>query len=130
MVRVFPHSVKWSFAVLAALLLLLRPLCDVWAAGHVPAEAASGVHSSALADTHGGNPHDGEPCCASLGDTVLANPGDAGPIAAAGDTQTAIAVAASVPARYVAAAISSLRKPPGVPPPSLSYYARSARIQR
>jgi hypothetical protein len=124
------RTVKYSLAVLAALFLLLRPLCDVWAAGHAHAEAGSAVQSSALEDTHGAGPHDGGSCCASLGNAILANPSDAGPIAAASDAHAAIAVGAWSPAAYVATAMPLLLKPSGVPPPSLSYYARSARILR
>jgi len=127
---VLSRTVKYSLAVLAALFLLLRPLCDVWAAGHAHAESGSAANSSALEDTHGASPHDGELCCASLGDAILANPSDAGPIVTASDADAAIAAVAWIPASYVVATMPRLRKPPGIPPPSLSYYARSARIQR
>lgn len=130
MSHVLSRVMKRSLAVLAALLLLLRPLCDVWAAGHAHADAGSAVQWSASADTHGANPHDGEQCCASLGDAVLAIPGDTGPFTTAGDAQAAIAAFAWIPAHYVTTAMPRLHRPPAVPPPSLSYYARTARIQR
>jgi hypothetical protein len=128
--HVLSRTVKYSFAVLAAVFLLLRPLCDVWAVGHAHAEAGAPLQSSALEDTHAASPHDGASCCANLEDPFLTKPGDAGSIATASDTHAAIAAVALIPADYVATTMPRLRKSLGIPPSSLSYYARSARILR
>jgi hypothetical protein len=130
MIRVFPHSVKWSFAILAALLLLLRPLCDVWAAGSAYAETRSSVQLAACEDFHGTSPHDSAPCCANLEDSVLASTGNIDAVSAASPGNAAIVPMAWIPASRAGTGMSIVRRPPGASPPQHSYYARSARIQR
>jgi len=122
--------VKQSLAVVALLFLLLRPLCDVWAAGHGDAQSGPAAQPSAWQDDRGVAPHDGGSCCATIEGGTLAKPSEAGAIAIGTHGQAAIAAAAWNPAAYGGVAMAATRKPPGVSLPTLSYYARSARIQR
>jgi hypothetical protein len=120
---------KRFLPLLAALLLLLRPYCDAWAAGTVYANADYVAQSSACDSTHGVNSHDGDPCCASVDKDVVAKVVESGAVRSGTSATAAISVPAWMPGRYDGAAIFSSRKPPGAPLVP-SYYARSARIQR
>ena len=122
--------VKQSLAVVALLFLLLRPLCDVWAAGHAHAESGAAAQSAVLPDDHGANSHDGEPCCESIEDRALARPSDANAIPVFTGAEGAIAEAAWTPMGRGSAWIAAVRKPRDVIPLALSYYARTARILR
>jgi len=106
---------KRSLAVLAVLFLLLRPLCDVQAAGH---------------DWRSGDPHGEVPCCATLEDGALANPGEAAAVRVVGDSELAFAAPAWAVARHAPVQNVDARHRPGVLFTRTSYYARSARIQR
>lgn len=61
---------KQTFAVLAVLFLLLRPLCDVLAAESAHAAPESSPHAAMKGERHEGG---GEgPCCADIEDGALA----------------------------------------------------------
>lgn len=121
---------KQSLAVLALFLLLMRPLCDVWAAGHGHAEAGKVAQSTAWQDDHGIDSHDDGPCCASVEDGALAKLSEAGAMAIGTHGEAAILAAAWISAAYGGTSLPAARKPSGAPPRVLAYYARSARIQR
>jgi len=116
--------------MVAALFLLLRPLCDVWAASDVHVETVVVAQSAAGEHTHGVDSHEGAPCCASVDDGALAKPSEAGALLIGTHPQSTSAALGWAPAIYGGVSVPAIRTPSGAPPPALSYYARSARIQR
>lgn len=123
---------KRSFAVLAALFLLLRPLCDVLAAGPAhggrAADAyAAAEHTARSADRVGEDTQ----CCAAIEDGAIVRPGEAVAVRAVGDSELAFAAPAWAAAGYAPDQNLDARHRPGVLfTRTSSYYARSARIQR
>jgi hypothetical protein len=121
---------KRSFAVLAALFLLLRPQCDVLAAhpshGERSADAyAAAEHTARSADRLGEDTQ----CCAAI-DGTHAKPVKAAAVRAVGDSELAFAAPAWTVAGYAPDQNVDARHRPGVLLTRTSYYARSARIQR
>jgi hypothetical protein len=125
-------SMKRFLALVGAVLLLLRPYCDAWAApGYSHADIAFAAESSACDISHGANPNERAPCCASLDKDVIAKASAAGAVPAGSGSMALIPPApAWIAARYGGAAPLASRKSSGLAPPVLSYYARSARILR
>ena len=116
---------KRFLALSAVLFLLLRPLCDVQAAG--AAHDGPGAHTHATADSH---THEPEPCCAELDDRSLVGLSATAVAPGFGDGQPALAAPVLVAADNAVASASATRHPPGFVPISLSFYERSARIRR
>lgn len=121
---------KRSFAVVAALFLLLRPLCDVLAAepahgGRTADAYAAAEHTARSADRLGEDTQ----CCAAI-DGAHAKPVKAAAVRAVGDSELAFAAPAWTVAGYAPDQNVDARHRPGVLFTSTSYYARSARIQR
>lgn len=114
---------KRLLALTAVVFLLLRPLCEVQAAGFVHEEPGS--HAHATASNHD---YDTAPCCAELEDGTLAAPSTAAP--ALGDGNVAIAAPVLNVVHAGGTLGAAARHPPGFLSPSLSFYARSARIRR
>ena len=112
-------------ALSAVLFLLLRPLCDVQAAG--AAHDGPGAHAHATADSH---THEPELCCAELEDRSLIGLSATAVAPGFGDGQPALAAPVLVAAHDAVASASVTRHPPGFVPLSLSFYERSARIRR
>jgi hypothetical protein len=123
---------KRSFALLAALFLLLRPLCDVLAAdpahgGRAADAYAAAEHTTGSADRLG----EGAQCCAAIEDGAYAKPVEAAAVRAVGDSELAFAAPAWTAAGDAPDQNSDARHRPGVLfTRASSYYARSARIQR
>jgi hypothetical protein len=115
-----------ALAAFAVLSVLAQPVCAALEL-RLPAFHSAPAAQSVHADTE---PGESMPCCAESEGPVLA------PLSEAGKGKAAQAVpGAAVPARAVAPlaipAPHALRLPArGLPPPQLSYYARSARILR
>lgn len=116
---------KRFLALSAMLFLLLRPLCDVYAAGG--AHDGPGAHTHATADSH---THEPEPCCAGLEDRSLIGPSATAVGPGFGDGQPELTAPVLVVAHDAVASASVTRHPPGFVPISLSFYERSARIRR
>lgn len=115
---------KRSFALLAVLFLLLRPLCDVQAAGAAHGEPGARTHATANNDASGA-----APCCADLDDGSLAKVHVPAIALGAGDDNVAFATPGLIAARY-AGTPDLARHPLGAAIPPPSFYARSARIRR
>lgn len=122
----------YSAVALSALaLLLLRPVCDVYAAHavHGHSQDAHSVHHHANA-SDSGQPGDTDgSCCARIADGALVTPFVLGPPVALGDDQPAASVAARAPTIGFGRAAHTRIAWGAIPPPR-SYYARSARILR
>lgn len=116
---------KRFLALSAVFFLLLRPLCDVQAAG--AAHDGQVAHAHATADFHG---HEPEPCCAELEDRFMVGLSATAFAPGFGDGQPVLAAPVLVAARGAGASDGVTRHPPGFLPTSLSFYARSARIRR
>ncbi len=120
-----------AVAVTALALLLVRPVCDAYAAQAAPgyAQDVSSVHHRSTAFPAGqGEDADGS-CCARIADGALRVPFDLGPPVASGAEQPTAAGASAFPF------FESRRAPyrvfaRGALPPPRSYYAHSARILR
>lgn len=113
-----PQRAVIALAVLALLLLPLRGLCylDVASAAH-----ATGGHHVWHGD---GKP---DPCCASVGDRALVN--TAVPDLSGGPS-TAPSVGLFLSVLILTHLVIQPLRLAGAPPPSRSYYARTARILR
>lgn len=113
-----------ALAVVAAAVLLLRPVCELWLA-HLGA-APGGTMVVAPLESHGGG---GVQCCASASDPNLTAPLQAasGGLPASLEFAVAVFIVAAVLRAALAAKVHSLRAPP--PAPS-SFYLRSTRILR
>jgi hypothetical protein len=114
---------KRFLALSVMLFLLLRPLCEVQAAGFAYGEPGSQAH--ATASYHG---DEAVPCCAELEDGSLAIASL--PAVALGDGKLAFAAPVLSTVHFGGGSGAVVRQSPGVLPPSLSFYARSARIRR
>jgi hypothetical protein len=122
---------KQSLAVIAVLFLLLRPLCEVQAAGPTHGAPSGDAHASAVHAGFGGDPHGNDlPCCANLEDGALLKVSDSAATRTVGETNLAFTAPSWTTAHYLGAPGADARHPPGIPFSPSSYYARSARIQR
>jgi hypothetical protein len=121
--------VKRFLALAAVLFLLLRPMCDVWAAAHDHAGPGAAVHEVRHADSHVPYGRSGEFCCAKVQDGNLIMSGGAVPAITGSDGILFAPVAWSYASqrRWLE---QSARHPPGALHRRVSYYARSARILR
>jgi hypothetical protein len=122
--------VKRSLAVLAVLFLLLRPMCDALAAGQAYAASAPAAGVQASQEVCGGGAHDDAPCCASVAEHSLVQPS----ISGAGRDWASAEVLPVAPGWFVRNGPRDTSQAGGEPPGTsfitLSYYVRSARIQR
>lgn len=116
---------KRFLALSAMFFLLLRPLCDVQAAGVSHDEP--GAHAQATAVYHA---HEALPCCSSLEDGSLVTLGVPSVALDAGNGQPALAATVLLAAHDASGTAAVTRQLPDVLLPSLSFYARSARIRR
>ena len=116
---------KRFLALTAVLFLLLRPLCEVQAAGFAQDERGSQAHATASSHAH-----EAVPCCAEFDDGALATPSAAVIAPSAGDGKLAFPapVLAVLPAERGPGVL--IRHPPDALSPPLSFYARTARIRR
>jgi len=121
---------KWFLAVFAVLFLLLRPLCDVQAAGPAHDERAGHVHTAADRDWRNIDPHSEVPSCATLEDGAQTNPGEAAATRVDGGSELAFAAPSWAVSRHTPVQSLDVRQRPGVLFTRTSYYAQSARIQR
>ena len=120
---------KHLLAVIAVLLLSLRPACDVWAAAHGHASPGPVPAVSQVGNGHDAHPESGTACCATIQDGNLIS---AGNWALAGTTaEGKLSIAAPSVAEIPFARVTpSVLHPPDAPFIRVSYYARSARILR
>jgi hypothetical protein len=114
---------KRFLALTAVVFLLLRPLCEVQAAEFV--HDGPGSHAHASASHHS---DDTALCCAELEDGTLTAPSAAAP--ALGDGKGAFTAPVLSVVHAGGAPGTAARHPPSFLFPSLSFYARSARIRR
>ena len=120
-----------AFALIAASLLLLQPVCSAYELSiGAPQTALPALGNDAVdAGDAGHSTHDGVPCCSELKTTALAGP--SGTFHAQTKSMTAapgaLSPAVLFNARLRSSAPAAWATPP---PPALSYYARSARILR
>lgn len=113
---------RFAFAVLAIFALSLFPLRAWCGPGSVSAAQTVGAHPLGHGD---GN---ADFCCAGVDDRVLINDSIApGHSQASGGVSL---VALIVPVLILSASAVQQPRPADAPPPSRSYYARSARILR
>lgn len=115
-------SLRYGFAVLALLALsalLVRPVCDALE----PLSAAKGAQLERLAAAQ--DHHDSEPCCDALSadGTLLAAPA----LSSVAPEHAGPALAVPVLQKRQAFAHAAV-DPPRLPPRSLRYHARTARI--
>jgi hypothetical protein len=116
---------KRSFALIAVLFLLLRPLCDVQAAG--AANGEPGLHTYAAANYHA----DGAAtCCAALHDGSLVKLSEPAAARSAGEDKLVFATPGLIAVHYASAPRADARVRPGTFFSPSSFYARSARIRR
>ena len=116
---------KRFLALSAMLFLLLRPLCEVQAAG-VPHDEP-GAHTRTTGVHHA---HEALPCCSSLEDGSLVTLSVPSVALDAGHGQPALSAPELLTAHGAGGTAAVTMLPPDVLPPSLSFYARSARIRR
>lgn len=120
-------GMKRILATAAVLFLLLRPVCDVLAAGPAHDEGGQNTHAAALQDASGGNAHEHNvPCCADIEDGAVTTLSEA---VVAGNGKLAFSAPAWSPLRS-GAARADARHPPGIPIAAASFYARTARVRR
>jgi len=116
---------KRSFVLVAVLFLLLRPLCDVQAAGS--GHGDPGVHTYATANCHA----DGAAtCCADLDDGSLVKLSEPAAARGAGEGKLAFATPGLIAVHYASAQRADARVRLGTLFTPSSFYARSARIRR
>jgi hypothetical protein len=117
---------KRTFAVLAVLFLLLRPLCDVLAAESAHAAPESSPHAAVKGESHDGG---GEgPCCADIEDGALAKASEKARTTAGPEAMPAAPVLFAVLQPGTTGTLapdSTLRSRTPA-----SFYLRSARIRR
>lgn len=117
---------KRFLALSAVLLVLLRPLCEVQAAGFAHGEPGPHTHA-----TTGYQADEAVPCCAELDQGSLAPSSVPALPLGAGDGKLAFAAPVLTAVHYAGTPGGAVaRHTPGVLLPSLSFYARSARIRR
>ena len=114
---------KRFLALSAVLFVLLRPLCEVQAAGFAHGEPGPHTHA-----TTGYQADEAVPCCAVLDDGSLAP--SSVPALGAGDGKLVFAAPVLTAVHFAGTPGTVARHTPGVLLPSLSFYARSARIRR
>jgi hypothetical protein len=119
---------KRVLPLLAAALLLLRPVCDVLASSEPGADVAFNAHAT-CENAHRANSNESAPCCASVDKHVVAKVAEPGAARLASSATAVVLAPGWIPTRYDGAALFSSRKPPGALPVP-SYYARSTRILR
>ena len=123
-------AVKRILAITAVVFLLLRPVCDVWAAAHGHAGSGTSAHAAAVvADGHGVERHSSEFCCSNIQDGNLISP--AGVFVASSATDgwfLGSTAGITVGRRHQLQPRVWHRL--DAPLAQLSYYARSARILR
>lgn len=122
------NIVKRFLAVLAVLFLLVRPVCDAWAATHGHAGPVSAAQPAAHADHSSANRH-ADFCCAKLQDGQLFLAGSVGLTNAASDGLL-FAVAHRSHIGRESLDRHDATRPSEAPLTRISYYARSARILR
>lgn len=116
---------KRSFALLAVLFLLLRPLCDVQAAGSAQGEPGVRAHATESYESNGT-----APCCADLEDGSLAKLSEPAVARGTGDGKPVFAAPRSIAVQYAGTPRAVARHPPDAVIALPSFYARSARIRR
>lgn len=116
---------KRSFALLAVLFLLLRPLCDVQAAGTAHVEPGAHAHATANDDASST-----APCCADLENGSLAKLTEPAAVRGTGDGKPAFAAPVLTAVHYSGTQDAYVRHPPDALLAPISFYARSARIRR
>jgi hypothetical protein len=116
---------KRFFALAAVLFLLLRPLCDVQAAGSAHGELGAQTHATADHDAGGA-----VPCCADLDEGSLVKLGEPAAARGAGDGKLMFASPASLAVHHASVPGADARHRPGTLFTPSSFYARSARIRR
>lgn len=122
---------KQTLAVVAVLFLLIRPLCEVQAAGIAAHSASHGdVHALAGHDDGGGDSHGSTPCCADLEDGAGAKLAEPAAVRLASDGKIPFASALTVLARHPRLTPDAARRPPDPVLARTSFYARSARVRR
>ena len=116
---------KRSFALIAVLFLLLRPLCDVQAAGsgHGDPGVNTYVTANYLADG-------AAICCADLDDGSLVKLSEPAAARGVGDGKLVFATPGLIAVHYASAPRADARVRPGILFTPSSFYARSARIRR
>lgn len=119
-----------ALAVTALALVLLRPVCDAYAAhsahGRSQDAHAARLHSVGLDAGEAGDRS--ERCCTRIADAALVVPFDLSPPVATGAEQPTPAAARISPTDSAHAVQMQIAR--GAIPPPHSYYARSARILR
>jgi len=116
---------KRPFALVAMLFLLLRPLCDVQAAGS--GHGDPGVHTYPTANYLA----DGAAaCCADLDDASLVKLSEPAAARGAREGKLAFATPGLIAVHYAGAQRADARVRPGTLFTPSSFYARSARIRR
>jgi hypothetical protein len=121
-------GMKRILATAAVLFLLLRPVCDVLAAGAKHDERGQEAHAVEHQDARGASAHEHDvPCCADVEDGAVAKPSE--PARVAGESRLAFAAPAWTVVRSGTASADA-RHPPGILITAASFYARSARIRR
>lgn len=128
--RVEYPDMKQTLAVLAALFLLIRPLCDVQAAGISHDTSHGDVHVVAGHDHGDVDSHGDTPCCANLDDGAAAKLVEPAAVRLSSDGKIPFASAAAVFAWRPRLTVDAARRPPDLILTRTSFYARSARIRR
>lgn len=124
-------TVKQFLAFVAALFLLVRPLCDVQAAGVLHDARPGEVHAMAGHDVWRTAPGGEMPCCANLKDGAVVKLGQPAVTQLPADGNPVVVTAAWLIARNDArAAEVDVRFSSGAFFTPSSFYARSARIRR
>jgi len=124
-------AMKRILASAALLFLLLRPVCDVLAAGAIPGEQGQDAHSVAHQDARGGSAHDHDaPCCADIEDGAVSTSSQPANVRVTGESKLAVAAPARTALHFSGASVAGARYPPDILFASASFYARSARIRR
>ena len=115
---------KRFLTLFAMLLVLLRPLCDVQAAGTAHGEPGARTHASVNYHAAGA-----APCCADLDDGALVRLDVPAIALGAGEGKLAVATPGLIAALYTGTPYVA-RHASGAVITAPSFYARSARIRR
>lgn len=121
---------KQALAILAALFLLLRPVCDLQAAGVAQDVQQGAAHAAAEHGLGNTAPHGDTPCCAYLDEGAVAKLGEPAAVRLGADEKPAMEPTARHPAGPARVPDHHVGVSPGAFFTSSSYYARSARIRR
>ena len=117
---------KRALAVLAAVFLLLRPVCDVRAAESAHAAQEGAAHASLDGERHDGG-SDG-PCCADIEDGALAKVSQKA--GTPGGPEAMLAAPVRLAVLDPGSPGTSARVPSVLSRTPASFYVRSARIRR